>query len=143
MKANYRKSSLLRITLFAPVTNSAFGGAQGVSSLLAPLTKTLLELRVCSDTARSYQNDEVSAQKYQEAATELYSRSREVGWTEMEIAAAMVTALNDMGQSGELVSQNGDTMEEFQLRNFTDDRCEDQLIVARELLEGNVLKPSR
>ncbi|NWO05873.1 MAG: hypothetical protein HLX50_09315 [Alteromonadaceae bacterium] len=143
MKANYRKSSRLGITLFALVTTSTFGGTQDASSPLAPLAKIHLELQVCSDTALSYQDDEVSAQKYEEAAAELYSRFREVGWTEMEIAAAMVTALDDMEQSGELVSQNGDTMEEFQLRNFSDDRCEDQLITARKLLEGNIPTPSR
>lgn len=141
MKANYRKSSLLGIALFALVTNSAFGDTEDTSSPLAPLAKTHMELQVCSDTARSYQDDEVSALKYQEAAGELYSRSQEVGWTEMEMAAAMVTILDDMDDN--LLVQDGDTRKEFQLRNFTGDRCEDQLMAAREFLEGKIPKPER
>lgn len=143
MKANHYKSLLVGIAFFSLVTNSAFGSTKDISNPLTSLAKTHIELQVCSDTARSYQRDEISAQKYQEAASELYSRSLEVGWTEMELAAAMVRFLDVMGQSDELVVQSGDTKREFQLRNFTGDRCESQLKAAREFLEGTIPKPDR
>ena len=139
MRINDLRPGFLGITLFILAADIAIGDSLEIDKRLAPLARTQLDLEVCSDTARSYNSDEASAIKYQEAAGKLYVESMRVGWTAEEIAGAMTAILNDQT---DLIVVDGDTRKEFQVRKFSGKRCKDQLMAAEEYLEGgNIPRP--
>lgn len=109
-----------------------------VDERLQTVMMTQLDLTGCGDTAYTFENDEQSAEKYNELSFRLLDEAKAKGWTPDEIALASVLVMENRT---DLVVKEDDTLEEFRLRNYTGERCDRQVAAAQEYLAGSFPMP--
>jgi len=105
--------------------------------LLPPVT-AYLDLLLCANTAQRYRNNGGDAERYRMAAFEVQDLTDEAGWSS-NVIAATVTKLQE--SRSDLVLREGDSPESFYLRNFSGERCEQELQNVRVYRERGVPSP--
>lgn len=105
--------------------------------LLPPVT-AYVDLLLCANTAQSYRNDDVDAERYQKAAFEVQDLTDEAGWSSNVVAATM-TKLQE--SRSDLDLREDDSPESFYRRNFSGERCEQQLQSVKAYRENGVPSP--
>lgn len=130
----YEVTASIIFLLFVPAVMATEGDPV---ELLVPVAMAQLDLQICADTARTFENDEALAQKYTDLSDQLYDSVKEAGWSSDEVAAATVMVLDNRT---DLVVSDNDTRKDFRLRNFSGDRCQRQSASAKHYLSSNIPK---
>lgn len=105
-----------------------------VDERLQSAMMTQLDLAVCADTALTFEQDEVSAERYSDLSIRMLEEAGVVGWTSSDTATAAVLVMENRT---DIIVQEDDTLEDYRLRNYTGERCERQAAAAQEYLAGN------
>lgn len=117
-------------------------GAMGEELLyeerLMPVASAYVNLLLCANTSDMHRNDEDGAERYRTAAFEMQDLTDEAGWSPAAVAAA-VTKLHE--SRSDLDLRDDDSPKTFYLRNFSVERCEQELQIVRDFRENGVPAP--
>lgn len=109
-----------------------------IEKRLQEVMTTQFDLTACGDIAHTYQNDEQSAEIYNDLSFRLLDKAEKVGWTSEDLAIASVLVMENRT---DIVVKEDDTLEDYRLRNYTGERCERQVVAAQEYLAGSFPSP--
>lgn len=109
-----------------------------VDERLQSAVMTQLDLAVCADTALSFEGDNASAEYYSDLSMRMLDEADVAGWTSDDIATATFLVMENRT---DIIVQEGDTLEDYRLRNYTGERCKQQAAVAQSYLSGHFPSP--
>lgn len=138
MRTNECPNVLTLLTFSLLFTVPLQAGDFIVDERLQSAVMTQLDLAVCADTAISFEGDNASAEYYSDLSIRMLDEAAAAGWTSDEIATASFLVMENRT---DILVKEDDTLEEYRLRNYTGERCEQQATAARAYLSGHFPSP--
>lgn len=139
---NLRRFGLWQLALIQAGLFSSFALANEVEftydERLLPVTRTYLNLQMCSDTAFEFEQDEPLATRYREAAHGLSEVSGQVGWDSYEFASSLQIAMEELSL---LELRENESRESYRRRFFSGKPCEKAMKQAQNYLEKGLPAP--
>lgn len=129
MYSTGKTATLLSILI---VIATAYAETVPSDAPLAPAAATYLDLLMCANTAEEFRSAPSLASRYRNLAFSLADRVEESDWSV------------DLFDSGLIAAQEGyrelevfdlDTRKDWQLRHFTDEHCQQQIVAATNFLD--------
>ena len=120
------------------LTLSVAAGGPSQHDRLAPAVTTYLELLLCANTAQEFQQNEVSAQAFRDMAFKVEDAIMAAGWSDDAMNSTIIARQESYT---ELELNDGDTRESWQLRHFSGDRCQRQMVAGGNYLADGLPLP--